>query len=57
MDDATFYLASNRLEDLYKLCSSDSLSLNALQEKIGILNERDIQNISRLLYTWRSQTI
>jgi len=50
MDDATYDLALSRLEDLHKLCASDDLSLIALQQKINILDESDLQNISRLLY-------
>jgi hypothetical protein len=57
MDDATFDLASSRIKELNELCSSVDLSLSALQEKIGILDESDIQKISSVLYTelcvWR----
>jgi hypothetical protein len=51
MDDATFDLASSRIKELNELCSSVNLSLSALQEKIGILDESDIEKISRVLYT------
>ena len=51
MDDATFDLASSRIKVLNELCSSVNLSLSALQEKIGILDESDIEKISRVLYT------
>jgi len=50
MDDAAFDLALSRLKELYELCSSDNLSLTALQQKVELLDESDIQNISRVLY-------
>ena len=52
MDDATFEWAVDRIEELDEICSSDNLSLSALQQKIGILNESDIglEHISRVLY-------
>jgi len=50
MDDTTFQLAYGHIKELYYLCSSDNLSLSALQEKIDVLDERDIQNISRVQY-------
>jgi len=51
MDNATFDLASSRIKEFNELCSSVDLSLSALQEKIGILDESDIEKISRVLYT------
>jgi len=51
MDDATYDLALSHLEDLHNLCTSDSLSLTALQEKVDVLiDEIDIGNISHVLY-------
>jgi len=53
MDDATYELdelAYGHIKELYELCSSDNLSLSALQQKINTLDERDIQNISRVQY-------
>ena len=49
MDDTTFHLAYDHLKDLHKICSSDYLSLAALQEKIDALDESDIEYISQVL--------
>jgi len=50
MDKATFELAYGHVKELDELCASDNLSLSALQQIIDILDESDIQNISRVLY-------
>ena len=49
-DQAEFDLAYGQVKELHKLCCSDNLSLTALQQKINTLDERDIENISLLLY-------
>ena len=50
MDASIFELAFGHIKELHELCASDDLSLTALQQKISLLDESDIQNISRVLY-------
>ena len=50
MDASIFELAFGHIKELHELCASDDLSLTALQQKISILDESDIQIISRVLY-------
>lgn len=40
MDESTFELAYGRVKELDELCSSDHLSLSALQQKIDVLGKR-----------------
>jgi len=49
-DQAEFDLAYGQIKELHKLCCGDNLTLAALQQRINTLDERDIENISLLLY-------